>query len=69
VIPFLGQTLLDSDQAVWRQALDGLAAFASPEAIQAIRSAKSRHFSNEEDKIEYIQWLDEAIEQITRNPL
>lgn len=58
VVPFLGEALRDSEAVVWRQALDGLVTFASPAALEVLRSA-SRSATDE-----FSGWLDEAIEQV-----
>ena len=62
-IPFLGQTLLDSNPQVWRQALDGLVALASPAALDALRDARTRRFPRQLETEEFRRWLEEAIEQ------
>src|SRR5947199_3363757 len=49
VISFLGEALLDSEPRVWKQALDGLVAFASPAALEALRAARTRQFPNQRD--------------------
>lgn len=63
VIPFLGEALLDSEPRVWREALDGLVALASPASLEALRAARTRHFSERRDTEEFRNWLEEAIEQ------
>lgn len=63
VIPFLGGALLDPEPPVWKQALDGLVAFASPAALDALRAARTRQFPGKRETEEFRRWLEEAIEQ------
>jgi hypothetical protein len=63
VIPFLGEALHDSEPVVWREALDGLVALASPAALEILRSARTRRFPNPRDTDEFRHWLEEAIVQ------
>ena len=58
VIPILGEALRDPEPLVWRQAMDGLVALASPAALEVLRSA--RQFGNDE----FRGWLAEAIDQV-----
>lgn len=62
-IPVLTEALLDSDAPVWREALDGLVALASPASIEALYAARTRSFTTQEDAKEFRCWLEEAIEQ------
>jgi HEAT repeats len=62
VIPTLGQALLESDNRVWREALNGLVALASAESLGALRAARSRRNSHAAG-VEFSRWLEEAIEQ------
>jgi hypothetical protein len=64
VIPFLGEALFDSEPIVWRKALDGLVALASPAALEVLRAAKERQFSSRQDSEEFLNWIQEAIEQV-----
>jgi HEAT repeat protein len=63
VIPLLAEALLDSEPRVWREALDGLVALASPASLAALRAARTRHFTKQHDAEEFRRWLEEAIEQ------
>lgn len=63
VIPFLAEVLYDPNPDIWKKALDGLVTLASPQAIDALRSARTRQFKCEQDAEEYRTWIDEAIEQ------
>jgi HEAT repeat protein len=51
----------DPHPSVWKQALDGLVAHASPEAEQRLRSAGFRSEADDERHA----WFEEAIGQIT----
>lgn len=63
VMPFLADALYDSNPAVWKEAMDGLVTLASPQGVDALRSARSRQFSRQKARVEFVGWLDEAIEQ------
>ncbi len=58
-IPFLGEVLRDSEPAVWRQALDGLATLGSPAALEVLREARMQ-----QESAVLRDWLDEAIERV-----
>ena len=64
VIPFLGEALRESEEEVWQQALDGLVAFASKEALEILQQARNREFNKESDGKRFRLWLDEAIGQV-----
>ena len=64
VIPFLDEALRDSAEEVWQQALDGLVAFASPQSLQILQSARARVNSAAADDKRLRLWLDEAIQQV-----
>jgi hypothetical protein len=63
VIPFLAEALFDPEAAVWKQALDGLVTLASPAALAVLQAAKACQFATHEQKTEFVNWLDEAINQ------
>ncbi len=63
VIPFLAEVLHDPEPDIWKEALNGLVTLASPEAIEALRSARKRQFKHDKDAQEFREWLDEAIGQ------
>jgi hypothetical protein len=63
VIPFLAEILHDVEPDVWKEALDGLATLATPQAIEILRSARKRQFSRDRDTEEFRACIDEAIEQ------
>jgi hypothetical protein len=56
-------TRFSYNSAVWKQALDGLVTLASPQALEVLKAAKTRQFSQQKDTEEFHRWLDEAIEQ------
>jgi hypothetical protein len=62
-IPFLKEALHDQAPAVWKQALDGLVALASSEALDVLRDARTRQFPAKRPTEEFRRWLEEAIEQ------
>lgn len=61
--PTLQKALLEADDLVWTEALDGLVALGGSQAEQALREARERLVSQGGGGIKR-QWLDEAIEQI-----
>lgn len=63
-IPFLAEALQDVEMPVWKQALDGLVALASPAALEALRAARTSPCPKGRDGREFHRWLDEAIEQV-----
>jgi HEAT repeat protein len=63
VIPLLAEALLASEPQVWREALDGLVALASPASLEALRAARTRHFTEQHEAEQFRRWLEEAIEQ------
>ena len=63
VIPFLGEVLLDAESRIWRQALNGLVALASPDALDVLRAARTRQFPSQRETVDFHRWLEEAIGQ------
>jgi hypothetical protein len=63
VIPFLGEALSDTEPRIWRQALNGLVALASPAALDVLRAARTRQFPTQCETEEFRRWLEEAIEE------
>lgn len=63
VIMFLGEALLDEESRIWRQALDGLVALASPASLELLLAARTRRFSKQPKAEEFRRWLEEAIQQ------
>ncbi len=64
VIPFLGEALHDPEAAVWKQALDGLVALATPAALDTLRAAAERQSATPERTGEFREWLAEGIAQV-----
>lgn len=64
VIPFLADALNESEEEVWQQALDGLVAFASPQSLEILQSARARACSDSSNDKQLRLWLDEAIQQV-----
>jgi HEAT repeat protein len=62
-IPFLAAALHDPEPAVWREALDGLATLAVPEALEALRAARRRPFTVQKEANEFRDELEDAIEE------
>jgi hypothetical protein len=62
-IPTLGAALKDSDDRVWKEALNGLVTLASPESVDTLRNARDREFPNVPECRAFLTWLEEAIAQ------
>ena len=67
VLPFLSEVLHGAEEEAWQQALDGLVAFATPQSLEILQSARSRPFAEESASRRFQLWLDEAIEQVKRD--
>jgi HEAT repeat protein len=67
VIPFLGEALSDTESRIWRQALNGLVALASPASLEILRTARTRQFPTQREAEEFRRWLKEAIEQTEKD--
>jgi hypothetical protein len=62
VIPFMSEALCyDEDPWIWERILQGLIMVACPEAVQALRSARSRIFPEMEQTEKFQRWLEESI--------
>jgi hypothetical protein len=64
VIPFLGEALHDPQEEVRQEALDGLVSFGSSEALDLLRIARTREFTNDADTKRFRRWLEEAIQYL-----
>jgi hypothetical protein len=64
VVAFLGALLLDPEEAVWREALDGLVAIGGPEAVRVLEEAKVRVPARQAGRSITIDWIDEALVQL-----
>lgn len=65
-VPFLATALADPSSEVWKSALDGLVAIATPEAVQSLRDA-AVSLSPAQEAAGFRTWLGEAIEQATES--
>jgi HEAT repeat protein len=63
-IPVLAEALNDPEPEVWKQALDGLVAMKSREALNVLNAAKLRRLERDTEAVEFRSWLDEAIDQL-----
>ena len=64
-VGFLAEALSDSDAKVWRSALDGLVALASPATLEVLKTALSRQLPSKKQTDQFHEWVKEAITQIT----
>jgi hypothetical protein len=62
-IPFLAEVLHDAEPAVWQEAMDGLVTLALPEALAALRSARRRPFTVQQEANDFRDSLEDAIEE------
>jgi hypothetical protein len=63
-LPFLAEALVQPQEEIWQEALDGLVAFASPESLDVLRRARQREDADEEVARRFRMWLEEAIQQV-----
>ena len=63
-VPFLKEALIQSEERVWQQALDGLVAFASSESLEILHRARTHVHQDEGTAKRFHLWLDEAIQQV-----
>ena len=63
-LSFLGEALSQLQEEVWQQALDGLVAFASPEALEILQRARNRDCEHDTAARRLGLWLEEAIQQV-----
>ncbi len=64
-IGFLAEVLNEPEPGVWKEALDGLVAIESTEAIQALQAARTRAISEPAQRGGItVEWIDEALEQV-----
>lgn len=66
VVPTLRKALLDGDQRVWREALDGFVALGGAKAEEALRETRDR-LSGQPSAGAKRAWIDEALEQLGEN--
>jgi hypothetical protein len=63
-IGFLAHLLDDPEPAVWKEALDGLAAIGGSETIRTLQEARSRIAVSRAGQAITVEWIDEALEQV-----
>lgn len=63
-VPFLKEALIQSEEQVWQQALDGLVAFASLESLDILQRARTHEHQDEAAAKRFRLWLEEAIQQV-----
>jgi hypothetical protein len=63
-LPFLKEALIQSEEQVWQQALDGLVAFASSESLEILQRARTHVHQDEAAAKCFRLWLEEAIQQV-----
>jgi hypothetical protein len=64
IIPFLGKALYDPQEEVWQEALDGLVSFGSSEALDFMRAARTREFTDDAAARRFRRWLEEALQYL-----
>lgn len=62
-IRVLAAALNDSDARIWKEALNGLVALPSAESIAALKEARQRAFDSDDEKRQFLVWLEEATDQ------
>jgi hypothetical protein len=63
-IAFLAEAVNQSDEEIWQEALDGLVALASPEALAVLMAARTRELADESATKRFQSFVSEAIEYI-----
>ena len=63
-IPLLAEALNDHAPEIWKEAIDGLVAIASPESLQLLQTARMRQFADARMGRIFSEWLEEAITQV-----
>jgi len=66
VVPFLEKALWDPEPEVWKEALDGLVALASPASLKVLLGARTMNVLDRPGGTEWVEWIDEAIEQVNK---
>ena len=62
-LPTLQRALLEADERVWKEALDGLVTLGGEEAERALRDARDMLARQPSGDVKH-EWIDEAIQQI-----
>jgi HEAT repeat protein len=63
-IALLAEAINQSDEQIWQEALDGLVALASPEAVSVLTVAKTRELADESATHRFQSCVTEALEYI-----
>ncbi len=69
VLPVLIAALSDSNQEIWKAAIDGLCAAGGEGAMTALSQERDRCAATTPDAKQKLEWLDEAIEQVSERRL
>jgi len=62
-LPLLAEVLRDRRDNCWRTALDGLVAFARPEAVGILEAAIAEEARSPQPNTVFLEWAREALEQ------
>jgi hypothetical protein len=68
-IDVFAQAVNESDEQIWQEALDGLVALASPEALAVLTAARTRELGDRSASQRFLSCAEEAIEYIRHPPL
>lgn len=63
-IPFLGEALADPNDNVWKCALDGLVALASPASLEMLGAALPNPSFSDQRRNHFRTWIEEAVGQV-----
>ena len=63
-IDFLAEAVNESDEEIWQEALDGLVALASSEALAVLMAARTRELADRSASQRFQSYAEEAIEYI-----
>ena len=64
ILPFLAIALMDESAMVWKSALDGLVALATPDSLSVLNACLTRSFVKRKDEISFRKWVQEAMQQV-----
>jgi hypothetical protein len=64
---FLAGALYDRSPFVWKAALDGLVMLGGSESMEALGAARSRIFPNAAQQLEFLAWINEALQQMNHS--
>jgi HEAT repeat protein len=63
-VAFLKDALFDKDDQVWKKALDGMVALASPSALRTLQEVIVKSRAQQITNDEFRKWVEEAILQV-----